>query len=130
NPQYLNASISGNQDNSTYHSLNISMQKRLSHGFTSQTTYTWSKSLATSFVDPRNQSMKSLQPLNRTHDIRSNGTWELPFGPGRPLLANAPSLVQRLAERWQLGGIFSINSGAPLTLTASANPYGIGNAYP
>src|SRR5205823_10521695 len=43
NPQYSSASISGNQDNSTYHSLNISVQKRLSHGFTNTTTYTWSK---------------------------------------------------------------------------------------
>ena len=129
NPQYLNASISGNQDNSTYHSLNISVQKRLSHGFTNQTTYTWSKTSGTTFVDPRNQSMKTLQTFNRTHDIRSNGTWELPFGPNRPLLANAPSAVQRLIERWQLGGVFSINSGAPLTLNGGFSPYGLGTGF-
>jgi len=86
--------------------------------------------LGTSFVDPRNQSLKTLMALNRTHDLRSNGTWELPFGPNRPLLANAPPIVQRMVERWQLGGVFSINSGAPLTLTASASTYGIGNAFP
>jgi hypothetical protein len=130
NPQYGSASIAGNGSNSTYHSLNVSVQKRLSHGFTSQTTYSWSKSLGTVVDNPRDRSHKALMALNRTHDIRSNGTWELPFGPDRLLLRNAPTIVQRLVERWQLGGIFSVNSGSPLTLTGSPNPYGLGNAFP
>ena len=33
-------------------------------------------------------------------------------------LAGAPGIITRLVERWQLGGIFSWSSGAPLTLTA------------
>src|SRR5947207_11156484 len=73
--------------------------------------------------------MNSLQSFNRTHDLRSNGTWELPFGPNRPLLANAPSIVQRLVERWQLGGVFSVNSGAPLQLTGGFSPYGQGGGF-
>jgi hypothetical protein len=128
NPQYLNATLSGNGSNSTYHSLNVSVQKRLSHGFTNQTTYTWSRTLGTSVVNPRDRNTKSLLDTHRTHDLRSNGTWELPFGPNRPLLQNAPSWVSRIVERWQLGGIFSVNSGSPLTLTAGFSPYGLGTA--
>jgi hypothetical protein len=30
--------------------------------------------------------------------------------------------VSRIVERWQFGGIFSWNSGAPLSLTAGSNP--------
>jgi hypothetical protein len=126
NPQYLNATLSGNGSNSTYHSLNISVQKRLSHGFTNQTTYTWSRALGTSVVNPRDRNTKSLLDTHRTHDLRSNGTWELPFGPDRLLLKNASAWITRLVERWQLGGIFSVNSGAPLTLTAGFSPYGMG----
>src|SRR5207253_9337488 len=53
---------------------------------------------------------------HRTHDIRSDGTWELPFGPQRKLLGSRSGIVARLVERWQLGGIFSWNSGTPLTI--------------
>jgi len=56
--------------------------------------------------------------FHRTHAIQSNGTWELPFGPNRLFLNNAPGFVHRLVERWQLGGIFNWISGAPLNITA------------
>src|SRR5262249_835121 len=91
NPQYGSASISGNMNNSTYHSMQAAVTKRLSRGFTSQTTYTWSRSLGTTGnIDPRNRQLnKSLLVTHRTHDIRMNGTWQLPFGPGKTLLNNA-----------------------------------------
>src|SRR5207244_4795460 len=73
----------------------------------------------TTYRDPRNRSLdKALLGFHRTHDLVSNGTFELPFGPGRPFLASAPAFMQRVTERWQLGGIFNWGSGAPLTITA------------
>src|SRR5206468_6370518 len=132
NPQYLSAAISGALNNSTYHSLQAAATKRLSQGFTVQTTYTWSRSIGTAGnIDPRNRQLnKSLLGAQRTHDIRSNGTWELPFGPGRPLLNNSPGWVSRLVERWQFGGVASWNSGAPLTITAGENPLGGNSQFP
>src|SRR5262249_32317019 len=53
-----------------------------------------------------------------THQITSNGTYELPFGPNRPILGNAPGWVSRIVEKWQLGGILNLNSGAPLSITS------------
>src|SRR5262249_34676536 len=53
--------------------------------------------------------------------ITSNGTFSLPFGPNRALLSNAPSIVQRLVENWQLSGILNWRSGAPLTLATGAS---------
>ena len=61
---------------------------------------------------------KTLLAFHRTQDFRSNGTYELPLGPGRMFLGNATGFVSRLVERWQLGGIFSWSSGAPITITA------------
>src|SRR5262249_23396640 len=45
NPQYAVANILGAGSSSTYHSMQAALTKRLSHGFTSQTTYTWSRSI-------------------------------------------------------------------------------------
>ena len=127
NPQYAAVVYGTNPGSSTYHALQLQMTKRLSHGFTHYFAYTWSRSLgensidgAMEYWDPRNRSLnKSLLPFHRTHDFRSNGTFELPFGPNRKFLSGAPNWVSRIVERWQLGGIFSWSSGQPFTITAS-----------
>jgi hypothetical protein len=130
NPQFNNANINGGIGNSTYHSLQTGVTKRLSMGFTNQTTFTWSKSIgAAGNIDPRNRQLnKTVLGNNRKYDIRSNGTWVLPFGPGRLLLSNSPGWISRIVEGWQLGGIFSWTSGAPLSIQAGENPLGGGAA--
>src|SRR5207247_9509129 len=50
-------------------------------------------------------------------------TFELPFGPGRSLLGNAPGFITRIVEKWQLGGIVSWVSGAPLNITAPISTF-------
>jgi hypothetical protein len=130
NPQFQTVTLNSNPANSTYHAMTLQLTKRLSYGLTNQTSYTWSRSLGqtgdtgagdgATYRDPTNRALdKGLLSFSRTHSIRSNGAWELPFGPNRAFLNNAPSLVNRLIERWQLGGIFSWTSGAPLDVTAS-----------
>jgi hypothetical protein len=127
NPQYASVVMATNPGSSTYHAMTLQVTKRLSHGFTHSFGYTWSRSLgesgtdgSTEYLDPRNRSLnKTLLGFHRTHDFRSNGTFELPFGPGRKFLSSAPGFVTRIVERWQLGGIFNWSSGAPVTITAS-----------
>jgi hypothetical protein len=131
NPQFSTVRLDGNLGNSTYHSMNFQVTKRLSHGLTNQTAYTWSRSLGeasddgqASYFNPRDRSLnKTLLNFHRTHSFRSNGTFELPFGPGRPLANGGPGWVTRIVERWQLGGIFSWVSGAPLSITASNSSF-------
>jgi hypothetical protein len=106
--------------------MQVQVTKRLSQGFTSQTTYTWSRTLGAtdgdevfSSRDHRNRAAdKTLVNYHRTHAFTSNGTYQLPLGPGQKLLGNAPGFIQRLVERWQFGGIFSWTSGRPLTINA------------
>ena len=127
NPQYAAVVMNTNPGSSTYHALNLQVTKRLSNGFTTQVSYIWSRSLSEAsgdgnleYLDPRNHALNhTLTTYHRTHDIRSNGTFELPFGPNKRFLNGGNSLLTRLVERWQLGGIFSWTSGAPLTITAS-----------
>jgi hypothetical protein len=130
NPQFNGVTLHGNPSNSTYHSMQVQVTKRLSQGFTTQTIYTWSRALGATDSDntlndnvlprdPRNRANdKSLLAYHRTHQFTTNGTIQLPFGPGRKFLADAPGIVQRLVERWQFGTIFSWTSGRPLNLTA------------
>src|SRR5262249_23553740 len=95
NPQYAAVVMIDNPGSSTYHSMNLQVTKRLSNGFTSSFAYTWSRSLGeasadgnTEYLDPNNRHLnKSLLTFHRTNDIRSNGTFELPFGEGRKFLS-------------------------------------------
>jgi Carboxypeptidase regulatory-like domain len=123
-----NATIITNIADSTYHSMQLELNKRLSHGFAGQIAYTWSKSLGLSDEDGgavfrtlRDRSLnRGPLGLDRTHQITGNGTFSLPFGPNRALLGNAPAIVQRVVENWQLGGILNWRSGAPMNLTTGA----------
>jgi len=131
NPQFQTVRFDTNPGNSTYHALNLQVTKRLSSGFTNQTSFTWSKTLGEAsddgqpmYLNPRQRSLnKTLLEFHRAYAIRSNGTYELPFGPNRPFLANAPGWLTRVVEQWQLGGIFNWISGAPLNLTASTSSF-------
>jgi hypothetical protein len=102
------------------------LNRRFANGFTNQTSFTWSKNLGeqdeegnVTYLNPRNRSLnKQLLGYDRRWDLRSNGIWQLPFGPGQKLLGDAPGWISRLVERWQFGAIFSLSAGAPLTITA------------
>jgi hypothetical protein len=133
NPQFGSLQLQGNDDSSTYHSMQAALRKRLSRGFSGEFNYTWSRALGNSAAgnantgdttaserDPRNRQLqKGLVVFQRTHTFKSHGTWELPFGPNRPLLAGAPAWVHRIVEGWNVSGIFSWNSGPPLSFTTT-----------
>jgi hypothetical protein len=126
NPQFRNINLVTNAGNSTYHSMILVLNRRFANGFTNQTSYTWSRTLGEqdeegtiTYLNPRNRALnKQLLGYHRTHDVRSNGIWQLPFGPGQKLLGSAPSWISRIVERWQFGAIFSLSSGPPLTVTS------------
>jgi hypothetical protein len=123
-PQFSDVGLNANPSNSTYHSLQAQVTKRLSHGFTTQGSYTWSRNLGLSDTDhdfyardPNNRNNdKALLGFHRTHIITGNGTYILPFGANRNFLGNAPSWIQRIVGQWQFGSLFRWNSGAPLSI--------------
>ena len=118
-PQYSSVNMAGNNQNSTYHSLNIEFSKRLAHGFTNTTTYVWSKALgAGSAIDPNNRNTKTLQAQDRANQISSNGTYELPFGTNHYIAGNAPGWVQNIVGKIQVSGIMNYITCSPINITS------------
>jgi hypothetical protein len=60
--------------------------------------------------------------FDHRHVFNMNFYYDLPFGPRKRWAG--PSQVRRLIGGWYLGGIFSAQSGAPITLVESANAWG------
>jgi hypothetical protein len=126
NPQFNGVTLQGNTSNSTYHSLQLQLTKRLSSGFTNSSTFVWSKAMGDAsgdsgqtWIDPKRRSLNhSLLDFDHRYSFVSNGTFELPFGPNRRFLSNSGGAIQRVVERWQLGGILNWTAGGPLSITS------------
>ena len=152
NPQFARVVLEGNNSSSTYHSFQSLLTKRFTNGVYGQFSYAFSKALgdnqnaAASVVNAvaggptfgtdvatlrnnRNRRLdKGLLSIDRTHILKANGAWDLPFGPNQLFLSTAPNVVQRVVEGWQLSSLFYWISGAPLTFIpgTTASPFVIG----
>jgi hypothetical protein len=135
NPQFANVYLVGNNANSTYHALQVEYDKRFSHGFNYQGSYTWSKALGESelggtqtydnnYRNPQNRSFdKRIMTFNRTSVFKSNGIYELPFGKGRAIMRNANRVVDGVLGGWKVSGILTWTSGVPFTVTAPVSTF-------
>jgi hypothetical protein len=101
-----------------YNSLQTNVQRRYSNGFSVTGSYTFSKNLqALSYLNPQDSSpARTIVPFDRTHVFVAAPVYELPFGPGRPLLNTSHGLISRLVGGWQLMGNFTWQSGVPMTV--------------
>jgi hypothetical protein len=131
NPQIGSPTYITNTASSNYHSLQTQVTLRPTHGFSYQATYTWSKNLGvpgSNYTDPLNRKADyTYTNSHRSHDFRSNGTFELPIGPNKLLFGNASGWVARLIERWQTSLIFNMTTGSRARISAEDMYYTSGN---
>lgn len=124
---------------SSYHSGYIRLQKRLSQGFLLVSSYTYSKSLDTvssareeGGAPTREQDANCLacergrSNFDTRHRFVTSFLYDLPIGPGKPVLSGAQGLAAKLLEGWQVGGILTFSSGQPLT---PQHPLGAGGGF-
>ncbi len=106
--------------NSSYNSLQVSLERRFSKGLQFLAAYTWSRSFdeASSFENTLNPLCFrcSLAPslFNADQRFVLSYYWELPV-PARP------GLVGKVVDGWGLSGIFSFQSGFPIRITSSSD---------
>jgi hypothetical protein len=130
NPQFLSANLITNMSTNNYHSLQAQATMRQTHGLSGQLTYTWSKNLGfvgyatgPGFTDPVNRRGDyTLVTGDRTHDLRANGAFALPVGPGKLMLGKTSGVLGRLVEGFQVGWVADLSSGVPTSLATCASP--------
>lgn len=125
--------LSENESSSNYNALIARIEKRFSHGFSILANYTWAKSLGTASAlgDLGTENAAGYQNswdkradygpsgFDVKHNFVFSPIWELPFGRGRMLAANAPAVANALIGGWQAEGIFSAHSGYPFSILAT-----------
>lgn len=135
NPYWGDYTITETVGDSWYDSLQVELNKRLTHGLNFQSSYTWGKSLDTGQgqlpgIDPTtNTTTDPFHPLtdkgpseyNIVQDWRFNLLYHLPS------VNNNQGLVGKALSGWWMGNIVSIQSGfnfsplVPLTANDSTN---------
>jgi hypothetical protein len=99
-----------------YNSLQVSVQKRYSHGLTFSANYTLSKNIqATSYVNAQDAApTRVLTAFDRPQRLSFTPSYELPFGPGRHFLNSSNRIVKRAVGGWQVLVNTVFQSGAPM----------------
>ena len=138
-PQY--ADIFNNFDmngSSFYQAMQLQVEKRYTSGLSFLVSYNLSKMMSntssgfTSFaarsLNKDNQKSEwSIDNNDETNMVSIAGTYELPFGKGKPFL-NKGGVVNALVGGWQISPLLTYASGTPLQVTVAGNPLGNGTA--
>jgi len=111
------------------HQLQMTVDKRFSHGFNVRAAYTLAKTIdessgfrsrSSTQTDPLNLRLdRGLADFDATHRLVLSGTWEIPWD--RPF-RNGSKFLRVLTEGWQLNGIAAFQSGTPFTIFSDDNP--------
>jgi hypothetical protein len=129
NPQFSTATLQTNVGNTNYHSMQAEITMRPTAGVSVQGAYTWSRSLGRTgpFTNPVDRSSDyTLQAGHRLHNFRSNGTFNLPVGPGKLLLGNSSGPLARAIEGWTMSWILNLTSGAAADIGGANSLYANG----
>jgi hypothetical protein len=119
---------------SSYNSLQTSFNRRISNGLAFMLNYTFSKEeddLAGVRYPGEDYLEYTVGSLDRKHVFTSTVVYSLPFGAGRRFNPGN-HLARAVAEGWQVSGLFTDTSGAPLSVGGTCNGGGIIDAscYP
>lgn len=130
NPNFSRIAATVWDDSTSYHSLVVDFNKRVSHGLFFKTAYTWSKSMdlgSNTFSDnestntsgiayafvPRLQ--RAVSDFDIAHRVVASYSWNIPTPAGLAGTARA------LLAGWELGGIFTAQTGPPFTVTLTTD---------
>ncbi|MBO0798914.1 MAG: hypothetical protein J2P31_08820, partial [Blastocatellia bacterium] len=137
--QYAANAFVTNLGSSSYNGLLVSLRKRFSQGLQFDFNYTYSHSidnlssvsntLAGGLIcDYRNlRACRGDSDFDIRHLVNINGVYDLPFGRGKAMAGNSRGVLNTLIGGWQVGGIFTLRSGLPFSLTTGAFPISLGN---
>jgi hypothetical protein len=109
-PHFTGVSTSAPVGYSWYHSLQATLERRLTRGVTAQASYTWAKYMgADSYLNAGDALLhEAINGEDRQHRFTFSGIWELPFGKGQK------GLPGKLVGGWSVQAMWQTNTGAPL----------------
>jgi hypothetical protein len=134
NPQFTSLYAWRNTGTSSYHGLQVTIRRGMTHGLRWDFNYTFSKSMDIgSNAERINQfdayyqadqiinswspaQLRAVSDFDTTHQFNTNWVYELPFGRGRSFAATSGQLLNGIIGGWQFSGLARWTSGFPTTI--------------
>ena len=130
-PNYANVGVFCECQSTSYNALLVQAEKRYTKGLLMRAAFTWSK-----FIDEQDDNFSGLYPqdeYNRRAErgislaniptrLVLSGIYDLPFGPGRSFVQGG--VLGSVIGGWELGGIFSVQSGQQVWIRSANNTSG------
>ncbi len=113
-PEFGSITIKDPQGYSWFHALQVRLERRFSHGFTTQVGYSFSKLMeAVAYLNAADPfPYRTIASVDRPQKLTFSAIQEMPFGRGKPLWGGASRLTDRVIGGWQVGAIWTLVSGA------------------
>jgi hypothetical protein len=124
-----------------YNALSVKLQRRFSQGLTYLFGYTWSHSIdygsairvhSSDLLFPQNsydlRAERGLSSFNVDHRSTTSVLYALPVGRGRRFL-NQGGIADAIIGGWEVGSIFTLQSGFPQTIIAGIDQSNTGIGY-
>jgi hypothetical protein len=114
-PAYQNILEVASNGNSSFNSLQLTVDKRFGRGFSLNAAYTWAKSIDSgsgagtlwpNFSNPNDfRHDRGLSDFHHDHRFVASGLWDL------PRLSNQIGLVRHILGSWRASGVLTLESG-------------------
>lgn len=131
NPQFTIAALGCACTDTSYNSLQVSLNRRFSKGLMVMSNYTWGKSLDDISDDTDGAGQGLLIPTDSNnrrldrgrsnydirHQFRAGVIYELPFGAGKPWLRDG--VLSHIVGGWTTNTMIDWSSGYPFTVTTA-----------
>ncbi|HVJ07641.1 MAG TPA: carboxypeptidase regulatory-like domain-containing protein [Acidisarcina sp.] len=111
----------GNDQDSHFSALQVTVAKQMSKGLSLTANYAWQRGIdyGNQFVTWQRNAQKG-----RNNDIREQqlvlyGLYQLPFGRNKQFASNVPGVVDEIIGGWQISPVMNWSSGLPFTLSDS-----------
>ncbi len=104
-----------------YNALQVTISKQLSHGVSLNGNYAWqaAQAYATGYSTWDRKAVYGNAGDLRRQQVIVYGMFELPFGRNKLLLSHANGLINQVVGGWQISPVVNYSSGLPFTLNFS-----------
>lgn len=106
---------------SNYNSLQVDVKKRTAKGLSFGAAYTFSKYMeAVTYLNANDAAPAHVvSSADHPQILTLYGTYELPFGPGKPFLSGSNPVVKQIVGGWQASWFGTLQSGSPLSFSGA-----------
>jgi len=116
-PQFSSITGTVNSGYAWYHALQARIERRMSNGLTFNLGYTFSRAMeAVNYLNKTDTRPEEvISGSDARHNLSFSGLYQLPFGKGRKYGSSWTGVVNHLAGGWQLGTLFKLQTGFPVS---------------